>query len=85
MTHRTSDRAATSLSFTSSSANSSRDALAEKSSAGKSEVDASPEAWLTRLADLKKQGRLAEFRDGLAEFRKRYPGYAVPPALTAPE
>jgi len=45
----------------------------------------SPEAWLKRLEELRKQGRMQEFRASLAEFRKRYPSYAIPQALTAPE
>jgi len=56
-----------------------RGALSEKSPA-----EEPPQAWLVRLAELKKQGRLKEFSDGLAEFRKRYPGYAIPRRWTGP-
>ena len=43
---------------------------------------ATPEAWLERIAELKKQGRAREAEESLAEFRKRYPGYKIPEALT---
>ena len=41
-----------------------------------------PEAWLERIADLKKQGREREAQESLVEFRKRYPDYKIPEALT---
>ena len=41
----------------------------------------SPEAWLRRLAELKQQGKLREFEESLAEFRKRHPAYVVPETL----
>jgi hypothetical protein len=41
----------------------------------------SPEAWLRRLAELKQQGKLREFEESLAEFRKRHPEYPVPETL----
>jgi len=41
-----------------------------------------PEAWLERIAELKKQGRDREAEESLAEFRKRFPGYKIPEALT---
>jgi len=47
-------------------------------------ADETPEAWLRRLADLRQQGRTKEFDEGLAEFRKRHPGYRIPEALLAP-
>jgi hypothetical protein len=43
---------------------------------------ATPEAWLERIAELKKQGREREAEESLAEFKKRYPGYKIPEALT---
>jgi hypothetical protein len=43
---------------------------------------ATPEAWLERIAELKKQGRSREAEESLAEFKKRYPGYKIPEALT---
>lgn len=40
----------------------------------------SPEAWLARIAEMRKQGRVKEADESLAEFRKRYPDYPVAPA-----
>lgn len=37
-----------------------------------------PEKWLEKIAELRRQGRIAEAEASLAEFKKRYPGYAVP-------
>lgn len=41
----------------------------------------SPEACLARIAELRKEGRLREADESLAEFRKRYPDYKIPQAL----
>ncbi|MCP5158429.1 MAG: hypothetical protein H6974_14765 [Gammaproteobacteria bacterium] len=38
----------------------------------------SPEAWLAKIAELRRQGRLAEAKTSLAEFRRRYPDYPQP-------
>lgn len=43
---------------------------------------ATPEAWLERIAELKKQGRSREAEESLAAFRKRYPNHKIPEALT---
>ena len=40
-----------------------------------------PEQWLEHLAALKAQGRTKELEEGLAAFRKRYPGFRIPDAL----
>ena len=40
-----------------------------------------PEAWLKRIAELRKEGREREAQESLAEFRKRYPDYKIPEAL----
>ena len=37
-----------------------------------------PEHWLERIAQLRKEGRNEEADKELAEFRKRYPDYAIP-------
>jgi len=37
-----------------------------------------PEVWLARIAELRKQGRTREADESLAEFRKRYPDYKIP-------
>ena len=47
--------------------------------AKKSEM--TPAAWLTRIAELRKEGRKREAEESLAEFRKRYPDYKIPEAL----
>ena len=47
--------------------------------AKKSEM--TPEAWLVRIAELRKEGRMREAEESLAEFRKRYPDYRIPQAL----
>ena len=43
---------------------------------------ASPEQWLQGIDDLKRQGRHEEAERQLAEFRKRYPNYRIPEAIT---
>lgn len=43
---------------------------------------ASPEQWLQAIDDLKRQGRHDEAERELAEFRKRYPDYRIPEAIT---
>lgn len=40
-----------------------------------------PEAWLERIAELRKQNRKREADESLAEFKKRYPDYRIPEAL----
>jgi hypothetical protein len=47
-----------------------------------SEPAPTPEAWLERIAELRKQGREREAQESLAEFKKRYPDYKIPEALT---
>jgi hypothetical protein len=37
-----------------------------------------PEQWLERIAQLRKEGRSEEADRQLAEFRKRYPDYPIP-------
>ena len=47
--------------------------------AGKmAKAELSPQAWLERIAELRKQGRTREAEESLAEFRKRYPDYRIP-------
>lgn len=40
-----------------------------------------PEVWLERIAELRKQNRKREADESLAEFKKRYPDYRIPEAL----
>lgn len=60
-------------------------ALAERSatrSAARPAVPAeAPEAWLKRIVELRAQGRDREADESLAEFRRRHPGYVIPPEL----
>ncbi len=44
-------------------------------------TELAPEAWLARIAELRKEGRKREADESLAEFRKRYPDYKIPEAL----
>ena len=45
-------------------------------------ASATPEQWLLGIDDLKRQGRHDEAERELAEFRKRYPNYRIPEAIT---
>ncbi|MEO8441055.1 MAG: hypothetical protein ABI547_01070 [Betaproteobacteria bacterium] len=44
-------------------------------------VDLTPEKWLERIEELRRQGKLDESRASLVEFRKRYPDYRLPESL----
>jgi hypothetical protein len=44
-------------------------------------LDEAPEPWLKRIAELRRQGKHDEADEALAEFRKRYPQYAIPQAM----
>jgi hypothetical protein len=44
-------------------------------------VDAPPEHWIRRLAELRREGKTADADALLAEFRKRHPDWPVPEAL----
>jgi hypothetical protein len=46
-----------------------------------SEAALTPEDWLKRIAELRKQGREREAQESLAAFKKRYPDYKIPEAL----
>ena len=46
-------------------------------------ADGPPEKWLKRILELKQAGKTREFEVELVKFRKRYPDYALPAALTA--
>jgi hypothetical protein len=56
------------------------DALAGAVARGKL-AEETPEAWLERIAKLRAEGRHDEADKALAEFRKRYPDYKIPPAM----
>ena len=40
-----------------------------------------PNAWMKRILELKEQGKMREFEDELAKFRKQYPDYLLPEEL----
>ena len=42
-----------------------------------------PEAWLERIATLRKEGKHEEADKALAEFRKRYPDYRLTDEMRA--
>lgn len=44
-------------------------------------TELAPQAWLARIAELRKEGRKREADESLAEFRKRYPDTRIPEAL----
>jgi hypothetical protein len=44
-------------------------------------LDEAPEPWLKRIAELRRQGKDEDADRALAEFRKRYPDYAIPPGM----
>jgi hypothetical protein len=48
---------------------------------GTAKKDESPEAWLARIAELRKQGRIKEAEENLSEFIKRYPQYKLPSTI----
>jgi hypothetical protein len=56
-------------------------APAAAAAAKRPEATLTPEAWLKRIAELRKEGREREAQESLAEFRKRYPDYKIPEAL----
>lgn len=41
-------------------------------------VEASPERWLTQIAELRREGRDDEADRQLSEFRRRFPDYRIP-------
>lgn len=40
-----------------------------------------PEKWLEKIEELKRAGWMTEVAEMLAEFKRRFPGYPVPPGL----
>jgi hypothetical protein len=44
-------------------------------------LDEAPAPWLQRIAELRRQGKHEEADRELAEFRKRYPDYVIPPPM----
>ena len=60
-----------------------RSARAQTQGASLAKVAQSPEQWLQRIADLRRQGRHEEADRELAEFRKRYPDYRLSDEMKA--
>ena len=46
-------------------------------------VSESAEAWMKRILELKRLGKVRKFDDELVKFRKRYPDFALPEELKA--
>jgi outer membrane protein assembly factor BamD (BamD/ComL family) len=44
-------------------------------------TERTPEAWLKDITELRRDGKLKEALEELEKFRKRFPGYALPPEL----
>ena len=42
-----------------------------------------PDVWMKRILELKQQGKVREFEEEFAKFRKRYPDYLLPEELNA--
>ena len=40
-----------------------------------------PKTWIERILTLRRDGKLDEAERSLQEFRRRYPGYPLPPEL----
>ena len=55
-------------------------AAADSLSNSERSADLTPDKWLERIEELRKQGKLEEAKASLAEFRKRYPDYRLPDA-----
>jgi hypothetical protein len=49
------------------------------------EESVAPSAWIKRILDLRREGRLKEAADSLKAFRTRYPDYPLPPELSVPQ
>jgi hypothetical protein len=59
-----------------------REAMASAAAPASRFAQATPEQWLLAIDDLKRQGKHDEAVRELAEFRKRYPNYRIPEAIT---
>jgi hypothetical protein len=44
---------------------------------------ATPERWIEQIMEMRRTGRLLEAEESLAAFRKAWPGYPLPPELSA--
>jgi hypothetical protein len=48
------------------------------------EENLAPAAWIERILNLRREGKLKEAADSLEAFRRRYPDYPLPQELSAP-
>jgi hypothetical protein len=48
------------------------------------EENLAPAAWIERILDLRREGKLKEAADRLEAFRRRYPDYSLPQELRTP-
>ena len=48
------------------------------------EENLAPAAWVERIIDLRREGKLKEAADSLEAFRRRYPDYPLPAELSTP-
>jgi hypothetical protein len=48
------------------------------------EENLAPAAWIERILDLRREGKLKEAADSLEAFRRRYPDYSLPLELSTP-
>jgi len=48
------------------------------------EENLAPAAWIERILDLRREGKLKDAADSLEAFRRRYPDYPLPLELSAP-
>lgn len=53
-------------------------AASSMAEATRSRAGLTPEKWLERIEDLRRQGEFEEARTSLAEFRKRFPDHELP-------
>jgi hypothetical protein len=49
-----------------------------------SDENLAPAAWIERILDLRREGKLKEAADSLEAFRHRYPDYPLPQELSTP-
>jgi len=56
-------------------------AAAQPGRLSRQSAEASPEQWLTRIAELRREGRDDEAERQLADFQRRFPDYRIPQAM----
>jgi hypothetical protein len=56
-------------------------AAAQPGRMSRQSAEASPEQWLARIAELRREGRHDEAERQLADFRRRFPDYRIPQTM----